>query len=230
MGIALAFAHGHGTRLRAWALHGPGEGLPLPLKMALFGLDPRSEADRAIRHLVDSARRGAHVAVRVISDDDAVAVQAKLLSTLSDGALLIVARVRAGAPLELDRIAPLLAAHPGPLIALDVPRTPAPTEILAILPGPQTPGFALAARQADALDRLYPTFRPRGIDRLDSLEVVAKDCTPEVLTLIGLPSARSLGPLKGLGGPLETLSPGPVAVIIPPGPEASGTLGRLMGQ
>jgi len=228
VGIALALANGRRTRLRTLALHGQGEDLPVPLRMAMFGLDPRSEADRAIRHLVDSARRGAHVAVRVIRDDAAVATQVALLDELDPETPLVVGRVRGGAPLELDRLEPLVRAHRGPVIALDVPPSgPAPSDLLAVLPPRDAPGWAPAVAQTDALERSYATFRPDGIGRLSDLEVVAKDCTAEVLTLIGLPSTGALGPLSGLKGRLDSLFAGPVAVVIPPGPEAWRTVGRL---
>ncbi|MCP4870192.1 MAG: hypothetical protein GY898_15920 [Proteobacteria bacterium] len=230
VGIALALAHGLRCRVRALALHGPGEDLPLPLKMALFGLDPRSEADRAIRHLVDSARRGAHVAVRVIKDDDGVAAQAAVAQALPDGVPLVVGRVRGGHPLELERLTPVLEAHGGPFVVVDVPRGPAPAEILAVLPGPKAPGYPAASEAVDALERGYPTFRPKALVRPDDLEVAAKDCAPETLMVVGLPSHRGLGPLAGREGRLDTLSPGPVAAIIPPGPEASRTVGRLFGR
>ncbi len=231
IGFGLALAHGRRTRLRAWALHGRGEDLPLPLKMAMFGLDPRNEADRAVRHLVGSARTGAHVAVRVLGDDDALAAQALRLAALDPGTPLIAGAVRGRPRPDTDRLRPLLDAHRGPIVVLDAPApadAPAFAEILAVLPDRGTPGHDVAAAQAAALERGYPTYAPRGLHRAAELEVAAKDCTPDVLTLIGLPSHRSLGPLNGRTGPLSTLSPGPVAVVVPPGPESAATAARLL--
>ena len=68
--FGLALSHGDRTRLRAWTFHDPGRRLHPALRIARFGMATRSEADRAIRHLVDSAVRGAHVPVRPFSWDD----------------------------------------------------------------------------------------------------------------------------------------------------------------
>ena len=112
---------------------------------------------------------------------------------------------------------------------LEVPTAPAPAEVLAVLPGVETPGFGPAAATVDALELSYPTFRPKGLFRPEDLEVAAKDCAPETLTVVGLPSSNGLGPLAGWEGRLGRLSPGAVAVMIPPGPEACRTVGRLLG-
>ena len=227
---ALALAHGLDSRVRAFALHARGEELPLPLRIALFGLDPRNEADRAIRHLVEGATRGQHVPIRTLSGDaEQMAEHAASLTTAGPDATLIVGAVAEGGRPEPDALRALCDAWTGRLIVLWERAGGTFTEVLGVVPKNHAPGREPCEHLLRALERCYPVFRHPQVRSSSDLEVAAKDCTEDVLALIGLPSSNNAGPLTPWAGRLGDLSRGPVAAVVPRGPGRTDLVSALIG-
>ncbi len=227
---ALAVAHGLGSQVRAFALHGRGEELPLPLRMALFGLDPRNEADRAIRHLVDTAARGQHTAIRTLTGDaEQMAAHAATVAAAGPRATLIVGAVHDGRRPEPAALAALCEAWTGRLVVLWDRAGGTFSEVLGVLPPNDAPGREPCEHLLRAVERCYPVFRHPRVRSSSDLEVAAKDCTEDVLAVIGLPTASDPGVLKPWAGRLGDLARGPVGVVVPRGPERPQLVSALIG-
>ena len=215
--FGLALSHGDRTRLRAWTFHDPGRRLHPALRIARFGMATRSEADRAIRHLVDSAVRGAHVPVRPFSwDDEARAAELAGLGRLPEATTLIVGRVRGRPGLEIDAVLALAAEHPGPVAVVVAPRGPAIREVLATSAAPhEDPAHQALVRSIAALELAYPTFRVR-LDDDARLTEALEDARETTLVFAAVDDDGLYGALEG-DPPLWERHPGTTALLFPPG-------------
>ena len=182
----LALAHGHRTRLRAVALHDPTAALPASLRLSLHGLTTGSPADRAIRHLVRSASRGAHVEVLPLASDAATARLQLGLDSPEGSELLVIGRVRGCRAPEAETIHGLLEQWAGPVLVLLDSDGPAFSEVLAVTPSDDAPIRDTFARHSHALEQSYPVYwkhdvrKPRALGKLsvEQRSVVVAQCRP----------------------------------------------------
>ncbi len=214
---ALAMAHARRGRLRAFARHEPGEDLPAPLRLQLYGLWTLSEADKAIRHLVDSAIYGAHVAVQPLGLDGG---QTRVHG-LGEQVALVTGWVRGRGRLENDQLRALLIGHPGDAAVVADQNGRAFSEVLAL-----GEGAALQA-MARPLAACYPVFEVPAPDAAAAKAALA-DATADTLVLLGLPP-DGLGPFEAWRGRLEEASSGTVAAVLPRGAARAGALDALLG-
>ena len=200
---ALSLARGRRTRLRALSLTRPGEGLPAELRIALFGLGVRNEADRAIAHLVQSAVRGSHVAVKPVAELEQERLrEAHELGELPSDAPLIVAWSRGGPLPRADRLEPLLRAFGGPIVLLVDSDGPLPVEVLGLMPHVDAPGYGPVRTLLDDLERTLPVFE---VPEANAGAAVG-DSNHRTLVLGSLPPKSEL----------ESAVPGRLALVLPP--------------
>ena len=214
---ALALAHARRGDLRAFALHEPGEELPASLRLQLYGLWTLSEADRAIRHLVDSAIRGAHVAVQGLQLDGGEA----RIHEFGEHVPLLTGWVRGRSQLDRPQVRTLLLGHPGDAALITDQGGPAFTEVLAL--------GASAALQALArpLAASYPLFEVPATDARAARAALA-DASATTLVLLGLPPGE-LGPFAEWAGRLDEAAPGTVVAALPRGAARQTSLDALLG-
>ncbi len=214
---ALAFANARRATLRAFALHAPGEELPPSLSLQLYGLWTLSEADRAIRHLVDSAFRGAHVSVQTLQG----AERAADVHGLGGDAPLITGWVRGRSRAEAGPLRELVLGHPGDVAVVADHEGRAFSEVLALGEG--------AALQAltRPLGAAYPLYEVPAPDAAAARRALA-DASKETLVVLGLPPG-GLGPFAPWAGRLEDVAPGTVAAALPRGPSREGAFDALVG-
>ena len=189
-----------GGRLRTISLTRAGDGLPPELRIALFGLSARSEADRAIQHLVDSATRGAHVAPEPIPEHEQDLLQfAHALGQLPEDIPLLVSWTRGGALPDPERLRPLLDAWRGPIV-LHVDAGPdLSTEVLGLMPDGEALGPVVAL--LESFERTLPVFR---VPESNARAAVG-DCSPRTLVVAALPPRSDL----------ESAVPGRLLLVIP---------------
>jgi hypothetical protein len=224
---ALTLAHGLGTRVRAYAFHTPGDHLPGRVRSGLYGSRLRSEADRAIQHLVDSAVAGAHVPVRRLPDTpEEQTGEMERVQALGREAVLIVGLVPDGAKPEPERLRPMVETHQGPVVVL-FDRVAPFSEVLAVTPPEDSYARDVFARLAYGLERACPVFWRHNVVRIDELELAAADATAEQLTLVAAPAPGDLGPLEQLEEP-HSFGPGPLAVLFPKDPGRADLVAKLL--
>jgi hypothetical protein len=212
---ALSIATGHRGRLRALCLSRPGESLPPELRIALYGLSGRSEADLAIQHLVASSNRGAHVIVSpVATDEDERLAEAKQLGELDPNVPLVVGWCRTGPLPRIDRLRHLVEAFKGPVVLLVDDDGPLPTEVLGLLPAPEAPGHATVRTIVRDLERTLPAF----VMREEEARAAVADCTPNTLVVAGLPPRSDL----------ESAVPGRLALVLAPSEQRSKLVVELI--
>lgn len=196
---ALALAHGANRRLRALALHDPADDLPLPLRIQLYGLTVRSQADVALRHVVAQAFHGQRLDVRAIDPiehkGDSAAVHA-----LGPDALLVLGMTKDGTP-RLSALQVLADGHPGTVVLLADSGGPAFEEVLSIEGDPDSQPALASIRHA--LETCYPVFTAR------KAASALPDCTARTLVITGA-GEPPLGIARWWGA-----APGPVAVVLP---------------
>lgn len=214
---AMAVAQARRGRLRAFALHAPGEELPPSLRLQLYGLWTASEADRAIRHLVDSAIYGARTPIQTLE----LGGGEHAVHDLGQATPLLTGWVRGRARLEPDELRALLLRHPGDAALVADGNGPAFSEVLALGAG------APLAAIARPLGACYPLFEVPAPDARAVREALS-DATPRTLVLLGLPPG-GLGPFAGFAGALEDAAPGTVAAVLPRGDRRAATLDALLG-
>lgn len=219
MRTALALAHARRGPLRAFALHEPGEELPAPLRLQLYGLWTLSEADRAIRHLVDSAIRGAHVAVQHLDLDGGEA----RVHGLGDSVPLLTGWVRGRSQLDREQLRALLIGHPGDAALVADHSGPAFSEVLAL-----GSGAALQALSRP-LAACYPVFEVAAPDAATARRALS-DASPHTLVLLGLPADGGLGPFAEWAGRLEEAAPGTVLAALPRGAVRGAALEAMLGD
>gem|GEM_PF-2172280 len=214
--FGLALSHGDDTRLRAWTFHHPGGDLHPALRIALFGMAARSEADRAIRHLVDSASRGAHVPVRPFSrDPEERAAERAQLAELPEAGVLVVGRVRGRGGVDMDEVMSLAAAHSGPTVVVVARRGPAFREVLATsCADHDDPAHQALVKAIAALEMAYPTFRVRHQTRGRMGEALA-DARAATLVFAAVDDDGLYGTLED-DEPLWDRHPGTTALMFPP--------------
>jgi hypothetical protein len=215
--FALALSHGDHRRLHAWTFHQSGSGLHPALRIALYGMAARTEADRAIRHLIESASRGAHVPVRPFSSNaEDRTTELKGLAALPKDTPLVVGRMRGAAGVDLDATQPLAANHPGPVIVWIGRRGPPLHEVLATSSAPHEDRAHQALVQSiAALERAYPTFRVRLKGR-DDLKRAVADAQAVTLLFAAVDDDGLFGTLAAKT-PLWERHAGTTALLFPPG-------------
>jgi len=212
---ALSIATGHRGRIRALCLSRPGEALPPELRIALYGLSGRSEADLAIQHLVASSNRGAHVIISpVASDEEELLAEARQLAGLDPGMPLVVGWSRTGPLPRIDRLRPLVDAFKGPVVLLVDDDGPLPTEVLGLLPAPKVPEHAAVQTIVRDLERTLPAF----FVREDQARAAVADCTAQTLVVAGLPP----------GTELESAVPGRLLLVLAPSEERTELVVELI--
>ena len=229
--FGLTLSRGMGTQLRVWTFHRPGADLHPALRIARYGMAATSEADRAIRHLMESASRGGHVPVRPFSDDPgARAEELAAIHALPDPTPLVVGRVQGRSGLAWPDLQELTQAHPGPTVVL-VGRRDAPLrEILALSNAPHDdPAHQTLMHLLAPLEMAYPTFRLR-LEDGERLRQALADVGRKTLVIAAADGNGLLGTLDG-SPPLWDRHPGSTAVVFPPGgaraPLRDAVLARL---
>lgn len=202
---ALGLAGTRQARVRAWALREAGDTLPAPLRVQLYGLWTMSEADRAIRHLVDSAIYGAHVAVSRVDSDSL-----EPLTRLPESSPLLFGWVRGTQRPPPEQLVALATARPG-TAALVIDQPGRAFEEVLVLDG-GGPGLADFVAPLEAC---YPVFRP-DLGRRGALDRALADCRAESLVLVA-PSPDGPGPLGPLLGRLADAAPGTIVLLLPAG-------------
>jgi hypothetical protein len=227
----LAVAAGMRTRLRCWALREPGEDLPVALRVALYGLAARSEADRAVRQMVDAAVRGAHVATRPMgADDEEARREIAVIHGAGAGAPLLCGWTAGGPGPEPERLRRAALPHPGALIVVRDVETATFSEVLALDPCDDGSSARDAlVEAARCLERGYPLWRRRTTEPRE-LASALRDCRETTLALVSLDGERGLSLLGSWGrdGGLETLVPGTLAFVLPRGDSRAPLLDALL--
>ncbi len=211
--------------VRAHSLRRAGEGLPPELRIARYGLGVRRESDRAVERLIEGAVRGSHVDVRPLpADDDGRAATAAKLAASPPDTLLVVGWTRQGDLPDPERLAPLLAAYPGPIGLLIDDRGPPLTEVLGLGPTPSSnlPITTSADEILRAIERAHPTFRVATRDDSQAAAALA-DATERTLVVMPVVPATPgwLGDAEGL----EQRLPGRLLLLFAP---AEGRTERLL--
>ncbi len=214
---ALGLAGTRQARVRAWALREPGDQLPAPLRVQLYGLWTMSEADRAIRHLVDSAIYGAHIPVGNVTPESLDSVK-----TLPADAPLLFGWVRGGERPPTELLCTLATARDG-CAALVVDQGGRAFEEVLVLDGggPELDDFVAPLRAC------YPVFQPE-LSRPQALERALGECRPETLVVIA-PSPGGPGPLEPLLGCVAEAAAGTIVVLLPRGESRAKCLQAFVG-
>ena len=182
---ATSLALGLGAELRASCLVAPGERLPPELRIALYGLAARGDAERAVRHLVRSAVVGAHVPVRPLPVDPDE--RRAFAACFGSPELPLVVGWSRGGPLPLlDRLPDVLTPWSGPIVVLLDDDGPVPTEVLGLaLGGTAHPAVAATGVLLRGLERALPVFRVAAT-RAAEARAALRDCTPRTLVLAAM--------------------------------------------
>jgi hypothetical protein len=212
----MALANARRGRLRAFALHAPGEDLPAPLRLQLYGLWTASEADLAIRHLIDSAINGAQTAVQTLKPGEGGG-----LPRFDVAVPLVAGWVRGRTQAPRSDIVDLLTRHGGDAVFVADHAGRAFSEVLAL-----GKGAALAAI-ARPLGACYPLFEVPAPNAKAARKALA-DASKDTLVLLGLPGI-GLGPFAEWAGCLQDAAPGTVGAVLPRGGERRAVLEALLG-
>jgi hypothetical protein len=215
--FALALSHGDRRPLRAWTFHRLGSDLHPALRIARFGMTARSEADRAVRHLVESSTKGAHVLTRPFADDPKERdAEVATIQALPSETLLLVGRVRGRRGVDLAALRSLVGSHAGPVVIVVGRRGPVMREVLAVSTAPhEDPAHRALVGLIAALEQGYPTFRVR-LNEPERLKTALADAGAVTLLVAAVDDDALFGSLTH-DPPLWDQHPGGTALVFPPG-------------
>ncbi|MEE2829107.1 MAG: hypothetical protein VX498_07960 [Myxococcota bacterium] len=211
---ALALANAEQRGLRSFCVEAPGSHLPPRLSRAIHG-DLRSEADYAIRNLIESASRGTRLPLSPRpAPPDPAAAPASAPGPAAAEIPRIVGWLKGARRPPLSDVKRFRGKGDGRFLLLaDVEGRPF-DEILALAVG-ELPGAAMDAlkEQVRFLEGSYPVWRQK-ISKPSKLDGVLADLRPTSLLLLVLPTPPA-EPFEALPGRLEELAPGPVGLLLP---------------
>jgi len=185
---ALAMTDRNARRVLAWSLPDPQHELRSRLQSTALGFRGNSEADRALRYMIETARRGHHVPVRRLSHETrARAEQLAEIRAGSPGRLLVTGWSRGSEVPDDPSFAAIIKEHDGPvLLLMDAPAEPFTAALLVAVDAPAAAETDLEAL-ARGLEPSYPCWQRRVASGAE-LEPLLQEVTPSDLVII-LPGA-----------------------------------------
>jgi len=222
---------GRGDRhLSAWALPDPKHSLHERLRARMLGLGGDGIADRALRYMVESAVRGHHIPIRLLShESQALAEQSDELRELPADSLLVTGWSRGTTPPDSIPFAAVIAAHPGAvLVVMDAP-TVAFSAALLVAVGKGSWVHAQLATLAESLEYSYPCWT-RKVDSVAALEPLLKEVSENDLVIVAPGSSTGSGLVPLLDRLRRAAAQATVAVLLPAGESHDGFIGWLESQ
>jgi len=224
---ALALTRGTRRRLTAWCLPDPAQMLAERLRATMLGMRGNSEADRALRYMVESSIRGHHVPIRHLPQEtQAFSEQIEELRALPEDSLLVTGWTRGGAVPSGRSFATIIREHPGSLlVVMAVPQTPFSAALLVSLGAATGPEAQLQAL-AESLEDSYPCWLQEA-PTLDGLEPLLSEARENDLVIVSAANTKAteIVPL------LDRLRPATggytAAILLPPGGDREQLLSWL---
>ncbi len=224
---ALALTDRNAGRVLAWALPDPQRELLGRLQSTALGFRGNSKVDRALRYMVETARRGHHVPIRRLSHEtQALAEQLAEIRAGSTGRLLVTGWSRGSVAPDDPSFTAIIKDHDGPvLLLMDAPAEPFSAALLVAV-GTASTGTTELDGLAQSLEPAYPCWQ-RQVADTSGLESLLAEVTPTDLVII-LPASPGAAKLHGLLDRLHSAAgTATFGVLLPPGTQRDQVLAWL---
>ena len=168
----------------AWALPDEARTLRHTLRATMLSIRGSSEANRALRYMVEASARGHHVPVRILPTvSSARSEQIDELRQLPADTLLVTGCSQRGeAPAE-PGFSEVVRAHSGPLLFMMGGPPQAFTNVLFFSAGASEEGSTVLSTLCDAVESSYPCWTRAAAD-LDALEELLSETTRSDLVIV----------------------------------------------
>ena len=184
LSLAVSLRGSTGRRVDAWALPDESRTLKQTLRATMLGIRGNSEANRALRYMVDTSARGHHIPVRILPTvSSARSEQLDELTRLPADTLLVTSFTQGGQAPADSSFDEVLCAHPGPLLLMMGCPPQAFTSALFVSDDPSTEASKALSTLCDAVERAYPCWTRAAAD-LDALEELLAETTRADLVIV----------------------------------------------
>ena len=197
LSLAMTLRGGPERRVEAWSLPDEAGSLRERLRATMLGLRGTSQANRALRYMVEASARGHHIPVRILSSTSSARdEQIDELRQLPADTLLVTGWARGGQPPADPSFSEVIRAHAGPLLfMMECPSQPF-TSALFVSSGVSDEATTTLSALSASVERTYPCWT-REATHMDALEELLDQTTSSDLVLVSN-SASDLSELRPL--------------------------------
>lgn len=230
LGVALALSRGGRRRITAWSLPDSARMLADRLRAATLGLRGSSEADRALRYMIEASNRGHHVPVQRLSHEtQACAEQLEEIRSFGEDSLLVTGWSRGCVPSTDRCFTTVVKQYRGSvLVVMDAPAAPFAASLLVSL-GPKASSHSQLEALGESLETSYPCWMRRA-ENLDALEPLLAELDKSDLVIVSAVHSPATE-ITALLDRLRAVAQGSTAaLLLPAGGSREGLLSWLTGQ